>query len=87
MTGIINEGIKNGEIAKRPYLDKRYPQIFWTHFALMLLYWKEDESASFEKTDAYIEKSVRLAFDLIGKGVIDSALDFAKFIYQTKVRG
>lgn len=85
MTGIINEGIKNGEIAKRPYVDKRYPQIFWVHFALLLLYWKEDESASFEKTDAYVEKSVRLAFDLIGKGVIDSALDFAKFIYQTKV--
>lgn len=87
MTGIINEGIKNGEIAKRPYVDKRYPQIFWTHFALLLLYWKQDESASFEKTDAYVEKSVRLAFDLIGKGVVDSALDFAKFIYQTKVKG
>jgi AcrR family transcriptional regulator len=83
---IINEGIKNGEIANRPYLDKRYPQLFWAHFALMLLYWKDDESASFEKTDAYVEKSVRLAFDLIGKGVVDSALDFARFIYQSKIK-
>lgn len=84
--GVLNEGLSNGEVAKRPYLDKRYPQLFWAHFALLLLYWKDDESPSFEKTDAYVEKSVRLAFDLIGKGVVDSALDFAKFIYQSKVK-
>lgn len=84
--GILNEGLKAGDVASRPYLDKRYPQIFWTHFALLLLYWKDDESASFEKTDAYVEKSVRLAFDLIGKGVVDSALDFATFIYQSKFK-
>ena len=84
--GVLNEGLTNGEVAKRPYLDKRYPQLFWAHFALLLLYWKDDESPSFEKTDAYVEKSVRLAFDLIGKGVVDSALDFAKFIYQSKFK-
>ncbi len=83
---LINNGLKNGDIAARPYLDKRYPQLFWTHFVLLLLYWKDDDSPAFEKTDAYVEKSVRLAFDLIGKGVIDSAVDFAKFIYQSKVK-
>lgn len=83
---VLAEGQKNGEVASRPYLDKRYPQLFWAHFALLLLYWKEDDSPGFEKTDAYVEKSVRLAFDLIGKGVVDSALDFAKFIYQSKFK-
>jgi hypothetical protein len=87
MSTILNEGLKSGEIAKRPFFDKRYPQLFWTHFVLLLLYWRDDESAAFEKTDAYVEKSVRLAFDLIGNGVIDSALDFARFIYQSKVKG
>jgi hypothetical protein len=38
--------------------------------------------ANFEKTDAAIEKSVNLAFDLIGKGILDNALDFGKFLYQ-----
>ncbi|HEX5171191.1 MAG TPA: TetR family transcriptional regulator C-terminal domain-containing protein [Cyclobacteriaceae bacterium] len=84
---ILNEGMKNGEIAKRPYLDKQYPRLFWTHFSLLILFWRDDESASFEKTDAYVEKSVRLAFDIIGNGVVDSALDFARFIYQSKIRG
>jgi len=81
---ILSEGKGNGEVAQRPYLDKRYPQLFWVHFGFILLFWKEDSSADFEKTDAAIEKSVNLAFDLIGKGALDSAIDFAKFMYQAK---
>ena len=83
---ILNEAQKNGEVAVRPYLDKRYPKFFWLHLGLLLTYWKNDDSAGFEHTDAYVEKSVRLAFDMMGKGVLDSAIDFAKFIYQSKVK-
>lgn len=82
--GILNEGKGNGEVATRPFLDKRYPQLFWFHLGFILLFWKEDNSADFEKTDAAIEKSVNLAFDLVGKGALDSAIDFAKFMYQSK---
>lgn len=77
-------GKSNGEISPRPYLDKLYPQLFWMHLGFILLFWKEDDSAGFEQTDAAVEKSVNLAFDLIGKGAIDTAFDFAKFLYQTK---
>lgn len=80
----LMEGKGNGEVANRPILDKRYPQLFWLHMGFILLFWKEDDSPGFERTDAAIEKSVNLAFDLIGKGAVDSAIDFAKFIYQTK---
>jgi hypothetical protein len=83
---ILNSGKTSGEIAKRPYLDKRYPQLFWLHMGFLLIYWRDDNSSGFDKTDAAIEKSVNLAFDLIGKGAVDSAIDFAKFLYQTKVR-
>ena len=34
------------------------------------------------ETDEAIEKSVNLAFDIIGKGVLDNALDFGKFLFQ-----
>jgi len=81
---LLNEGKSHGEIATRPLLDKRYPKLFWLHMGFLLIFWKEDESADFEKTDAAIEKSVNLAFDLIGKGAVDSAIDFAKFMYQSK---
>lgn len=86
LEGVLNLGKANGEVAKRPYLDRRYPQIFWFHLTFLLIFWKDDTSAGFEKTDAAIEKSVNLAFDLIGKGAIDSMLDFTKFLYQTKVK-
>jgi len=82
---ILGEGKGNGEVAQRPFLDKRYPQLFWVHLGFILLFWKEDSSADFEKTDAAIEKSLNLAFDLIGKGALDSAIDFAKFMYQSKM--
>lgn len=80
----LNDGRSNGEIPQRPYLEKIYPQLFWMHYGFLLLFWREDESAGFEKTDAAIEKSVNFAFDLISKGAIDSAFDFAKFLYQSK---
>jgi hypothetical protein len=81
---ILQEGKSTGEVANRPILDKRYPQLFWLHMGFILMFWKEDNSAGFEKTDAAVEKSVNLAFDLIGKGAVDSAIDFAKFMYQSK---
>ncbi|NJM25357.1 MAG: TetR/AcrR family transcriptional regulator [Bacteroidia bacterium] len=83
---VLNEGKTKNEIAKRPMLDDRYPSLFWIHASLLLFFWKEDESAGFEKTDAFVEKSVNLAFDLIGKGAVDSAIDFAKFMYQSKMK-
>jgi len=83
---ILTGGQDSGEIARRPYLDSRYPQLFWVHFVLILQYWRDDDSPSFEKTDACVEKSVRLAFDLIGKGVLDSAIDFARFVVQSRFK-
>ena len=81
---VLKTGKANGEIASRPYLDKTYPELFWMHMGFMLFFWRDDNSAGFQNTDAAIEKSVNLAFDLIEKGAVDSAFDFAKFMYQTK---
>jgi hypothetical protein len=83
---ILTDGKSKGEVAERPYLDKRYPQLFWVHFGFLLLFWKDDDSPDFEQSDAFIEKSVNLAFDLIGKGAFDSAIDLVKFLYQSKVK-
>lgn len=82
---VLKTGKANGEIANRPYMEKTYPELFWMHMGFIVLFWKEDNSAGFQNTDAAIEKSVNLAFDLIEKGAVDTAFDFAKFMYQTKV--
>jgi hypothetical protein len=86
MESTLSLGKTQGEVATRPYLDNRYPQLFWLHMSFLLIFWKEDNSAGFERTDIAIEKSVNLAFDLIGKGAVDSAIDFAKFLFQMKSR-
>jgi hypothetical protein len=80
---VIAEGEASGEIAKRPYVSERYYMVFWLHFMFILQFWQHDDSADFERTDAAIEKSVNLAFDLVSKGVLDNAVDFGKFLYQT----
>lgn len=85
IVSVLETGKAAGEVAKRPYLDSRYPGLFWVHTAFLLMYWRDDNSVGFQNTDAAIEKSVNLAFDLIGKGAVDSVIDFAKFLYQTKV--
>lgn len=79
----LSLGKDRGEVATRPLIDRRYPKLFWMHMGFILLFWRNDNSADFEQTDAAVEKSVNLAFDLLGKGAVDSAIDFGKFLYQT----
>jgi AcrR family transcriptional regulator len=81
---IILEGKETSEIASRPLISDRYDEALWLQVAFVFRYWLDDRSPRFEKTDAAIEKSVNLAFDLMGKSALDSFLDFAKFLYQTK---
>jgi hypothetical protein len=83
---ILRVGKTTGEIADRLYVEKSYPELFWFHLGFVLYFWKDDNSRAFEKTDAAIEKSVNLAFDMIGRGAVDSLVDFGKFLYQTKVK-
>jgi len=81
---IILEGKESTEIAERPYITEKYDEAMWVQLWFVFRYWLEDTSPRFEKTDAAIEKSVNLAFDLMGKSALDSFLDFAKFMYQSK---
>lgn len=81
---IILEGKETQEIANRPIISDRYDEALWLEVAFIFRYWLDDRSPRFEKTDAAIEKSVNLTFDLMGKSALDSFLDFAKFLYQNK---
>ena len=63
-------------------LDFKAFEMLLRHLHFVLMFWIKDESAEFEKTDEAIEKSVNLAFDLMGKGVVDNVFEFGKFLYQ-----
>lgn len=81
---LIIEGKDTDEIANRPFISDRYAEAIWLQTMFVIGFWCKDESAQFEKTDAAIEKAVNVAFDLMGRGAVDSILDLAKFLYQSK---
>ena len=81
---LILEGKETQEIASRPLISEKYDEALWLQVGFVFRYWLDDTSPRFEKTDAAIEKSVNFAFDLMGKSALDSFLDLAKFLYQSK---
>ncbi|MBV6647508.1 MAG: TetR/AcrR family transcriptional regulator [Cyclobacteriaceae bacterium] len=80
---LLLEGKDTAEVAERPF-SGQYKKAFWLHFLFITRFWIKDESSLFEQTDAAVEKSVHFAFDMIGKGPLDSFLELAKFLYQNK---
>jgi hypothetical protein len=66
--------------------EKAIQETAWIQFLLTMKFWLDDESPAFEKTDIYIEKSVKLSFELINSAPIDSLIDFGKFIFKEKIQ-
>jgi hypothetical protein len=67
---------------KRPYISDKYDEALWIQFLFVVYFWIKDDSPGFEKTDAAIEKAVKLSSELMGEGPVDSFIDLAKFLYQ-----
>ena len=57
----------------------------WFQLLVTMKFWLDDTSASFEKTDIFIEKSVKASFDLIDTTPLKSILDFGKFLFKEKM--
>lgn len=77
---IVDHGTSSGEIAERRGLTNLYPGILYVHLRWVIDQWIKDESEGFERTDAFIEKTVALAFDLFRSQAIDSAADLLRFL-------
>ncbi|KAA0990093.1 TetR family transcriptional regulator C-terminal domain-containing protein [Dyadobacter aurulentus] len=58
----------------------------WIQFLVTLKFWLDDESIGFEKTDLFIEKSIRATFDLIDTTPLESVIDFGKFLIKETLR-
>lgn len=77
---LVDHGTESGEIAERRGLTTLYPGILYVHLRWVIDQWLKDESAEFERTDAFIEKTVALAFDLFRSQALDSAADLIRFL-------
>ncbi|WP_299011020.1 TetR family transcriptional regulator C-terminal domain-containing protein [uncultured Tenacibaculum sp.] len=73
---------KNDKINK--IQDKTIAEGYWMQLLLILKFWIEDESSNFEKTDLFIEKSVKASFDIQQIAPVKSVIDLAKFLWKEK---
>jgi len=81
---VAKEEVGDGMVASRLKADKGLAKLLYGHFRSILKYYLEDDSAGFEQTDAYIEKSSRLFFDLADTRVPESAIDLFRFLSGRK---
>ena len=58
----------------------------WFQLLVTMKFWMDDTSTSFEKTDIFIEKSVKASFDLIDTTPLKSIIDFGKFLFKEKMQ-
>ena len=82
--GILDEGIESKEIVSRPLISSKYHEALWVQLLYVTRVWTNDESEDFQVTDASIEKSSALLFELMKSGPVDLLIDFVKFAYQNK---
>ena len=66
--------------------NKSLQESAWLQLLFTMKFWLEDSSASFEKTDIFIEKAVNASFDLIDLKPLKGIHDFGKFLYKEKMQ-
>lgn len=58
----------------------------WFQLLVTIKFWLDDTSPSFEKTDIFIEKSIKASFDLLDITPLKSIIDFGKFLFKEKMQ-
>ncbi len=78
------ERIDLGQQAIENLQVKTLQQSAWIQLLIILKFWLEDTSESFDKTDMFIEKSINTTFQLIDTKLLKSVIDLGKFILKEK---
>ena len=85
VASIITNEFRTSTEKFQEFQEKTTTESFWFQLLLTLKFWMDDSSAKFEKTDIFIEKSVKVSFELMQVAPLDSLLDFGKFIFKEKI--
>ena len=65
--------------------DSVVNESYWIQMLVTLKFWIDDDSADFEKTDLFIEKSIAASFELSNTKPLKSVIDFGKFLFKEKI--
>ncbi len=82
---LVIDKIDIGQETIEKIQDKGIQEGFWLQFLMIIKYWIEDTSSSFEKTDLFIEKSVLASFDVLETKPAKSIMDLGKFLLKEKM--
>ena len=85
----IDELDLGGHDLKNKHLDNIKNSVinesYWIQLLATMKFWMEDDSADFEKTDLFIEKSIAASFELANTKPLKSVVDFGKFLFKEKI--
>ncbi len=83
---IISDEYRIKNEKAQEYQEKAISEGSWLQLLMTLKFWLDDSSPAFEKTDIFIEKSVKATFELMNISPIESLIDFGKFIFKEKIQ-
>jgi len=64
------------------FQNKTILESYWIQLLMILKFWIDDDSLNFEKTDVFIEKSIKVNFDIQKITPVKSLIDLAKFLWK-----
>ncbi|MFC4995699.1 hypothetical protein ACFPTZ_26125, partial [Rubritalea tangerina] len=79
---LVLDAVNAGEFADRKKFNELYAKGLFEQLRFLIDYYRKDSSDNFQDTDALVEKSVRFFADSARSGVLDSALDLARFMLR-----
>ncbi len=79
---LVRESVESGEIADRKKFNQYYGRALFEHFRMLVEFYRKDTSEGFQDTDAFIEKSTKVAIETARNGVLDSAVDLGRFLLR-----
>ena len=82
---LIEEGNHEKDLKVTQHPVGLFSEAAWGQLLFLLKFWLEDNSPSFEKTDALIEKSVKVAFEVFDNTRLETLLDLGKFLWKEKM--
>lgn len=65
--------------------SKGLSNVLWAQLLFTLRFWLDDDSAGFEKTDLFIEKSMKTGFAFLDSSALESMIDLGKFLFKEKL--
>jgi len=82
---ILTDDYRLDQEKLQKFQEKGIQESAWLQLMLTIKFWMNDESAAFEKTDIFIEKSVNASFELMNVAPINHLIDLGKFLFKEKI--